>query len=106
MPLQEMHKIVAARTMVQANLLLLLDAIMHQNLVCAPSVFLGKRNDDPCFRLFNETLVEDDFTSTGDFGVSAFLRALTKGLDAQRRGFAHGHEKRQSEPRTQAIDLI
>ena len=38
---QEMHKIVAARPMVQANLFLLLDAITHHNILCARRVFLG-----------------------------------------------------------------
>jgi hypothetical protein len=103
---QEMHKIVATRPMVQANLFLFLDAISHQNLVCARRVFLGRRKYDPSYRWVNEPLVEDDFTSTGDFGVSAFLRALIKVLEAQGRGFAHGHEKHHSEPRTKAIDLI
>ena len=37
---QEMHKIAATRPMVQANLFLFLDAISHQNLVCARNVFL------------------------------------------------------------------
>jgi len=50
--------------------------------------------------------VEDDFASSGDFGISAFLRSLIKAIEAQGRGFAHGHEKHHSEPRTKAIDLI
>ena len=83
-----------------------LDAITHQNLVCARGVLLGRRNSDPCFRRLDEPLVEDDFTSTGDFGISAFLRSLIKALEAQGRGFAHGHEKHHSESRTKAIDLI
>ena len=103
---QEMHKIVATRPMVQANLFLFLDAVSHQNLVCARRVFLGRQKYDPCYTWFNEPDVEDDFTSTGDLGISAFLRALIKVLEAQGRGFAHGHEKHHSEPRTKAIDLI
>ena len=47
---QEMHKIVAARPMVQANLFLFLDAITHQHLLCARRVFLGRRKYDPCWR--------------------------------------------------------
>ena len=45
---QEMHKIVATRPMVQANLFLLLDAITHQNLLCVRRSFLGKWKYDPC----------------------------------------------------------
>ena len=103
---QEMHKIVAARPMVQANLFLFLDAITHQNLLCARRVFLGRRKYDPCSRWSNEPLVEDDYASSGDFGISAFVRALIKALEAQGRGFAHGHEKHHSEPQTKAIDLV
>ena len=103
---EEMHKIVAARPMVQANLFLFLDAITHQNLLCARRVFLGKQKYDPCFRWRDEPPVEDDFASSGDFGVSALLRSLIKALEAQGRGFAHGHEKHHSEPRVKAIDLI
>ena len=50
--------------------------------------------------------VEDDFASSGDFGVAALMRALLKALEAQGRGFAHGHQKHHSEPRTKAIDII
>ena len=32
--------------------------------------------------------------------------ALIKALTAQGRGFAHGHEKQHSEPKTTAIDII
>ena len=41
-----------------------------------------------------------------DFGVAALVRALIKALEAQGRGFAHGHEKHHSEPKTKAIDII
>ena len=34
------------------------------------------------------------------------MRALIKAVGAQGRGFAHGHEKHHSEPRTKAIDII
>lgn len=50
--------------------------------------------------------MEDDFTSNGDLGVAALVRSLIKALEAQGRGFAHGHEKTHSEPRTKAIDLL
>ena len=38
--------------------------------------------------------------------MAALVRALIKALEAQGRGFAHGHEKHHSEPRTKAIDVI
>ena len=38
--------------------------------------------------------------------MAALRRALIKALEAQGRGFAHGHEQIHSEPMTKAIDLI
>ena len=38
--------------------------------------------------------------------MAGLVRALIKALEAQGRGFAHGHEKTHSEPRTKAIDLV
>ena len=38
--------------------------------------------------------------------MAALIRSLIKALEAQGRGFAHGHEKHHSEPRTKAIDII
>ena len=99
---QEMHKTVAARPMVQAKLFLHLDAISHQNLLCTRRAFLGKRRYDPCYKWGDEPVVEDGFASSGDFGVAGLVRALIKALEAQGRGFAHGHEKLHSEPRTKA----
>jgi len=103
---QEMHKLVATRPMVQAKLFLLLDAVSHQHLLCTRRAFLGRQTYDPCWRWGDEPVVEDDFASNGDFGVAAFVRALIKALEAQGRGFAHGHEKFHSEPQTKATDLI
>jgi hypothetical protein len=103
---QVMHKIFASRPMVQAKLFLHLEASAHQNLLCARRSFVGKQKYDPCFKWQDEPVVEDDFASSGDFGVAALLRALLKALEAQGRGFAHGHEKLHSEPITKAIDII
>ena len=103
---QEMHKIVATRPMVQAKLFLHLDAISHQNLVCTRRVFLGRQKLDPCRKWSNEPAVEDDFASSGDLGVSGLVCLTLKALEAQGRGFAHGHENHHSEPRVKAIDII
>ena len=94
--------IVASRPMLQANLFLLLDALTHQRLLCARGAFLGRRKYDPSRRWQHEPPAEDDFCSSGDFGVDGLLRAVVKALEAQGRGFAHGHEKTHGEPRTKA----
>ena len=101
-----MHKIVATRPMVQAKLFLHLDAITHQNLLCVRRSFLSRWKYDPTYKWHDEPAVEDDFASSMDFGVAALLRGLMKALEAQGRGFAHGHEKHHSEPKTKAIDII
>ena len=103
---QEMHKIVAKQPMVQANLFLLLDALTHQHILCARTVFLGKQKYDPTSRWQNEPYCEDDFSSSGDLGIAGLIHAVLKALEAQGRGFAHGHEKTHSEPMTKAIDLV
>ncbi len=83
---KEMHKIVATRPMVQANLYMFLDAITHQNLLCSRRSYMGKQKYDPCWKWVKEPRVEDDFASSGDIGISAFLRALIKAIEAQGRG--------------------
>ena len=102
---QDMHKMVAAHPMTQANLFMLLDALTHQHLLCVRNVFLGRRKYDPCYHWQREPPTEDDFASTGDFGVAGMARGVVKALEAQGRGFAHGHEKIHSEPQTKAIDF-
>ena len=102
---QDMHKMVAAHPMTQANLFMLLDALTHQHVVCVRNVFLGRRKYDPCCHWQREPPTEDDFASTGDFGVAGVARGVVKALEARGRGFANGHEKIHSEPQTKAIDL-
>ena len=52
-----------------------------------------------------EPVREDDFASTGEIGIAHFVRAALKPLEAQGRGFSHGHEKVISVPRTRAARL-
>ena len=62
--------------------------------------------NDPCSKWDDEPVVEDDFASSGDLGVSAFVRLVIKAAEVQGRGFAHGHQNEHSEPRVKAIDVI
>jgi len=103
---QEMHKMVAAHPMTQANLFLLLDALTHIHLLCVRNAFLGRRKYDPTSHWQREPPTEDDFASTGDCGIAGLVRSLVKALEAQGRGFAHGHQKLHSEPLLKAIDLL
>ena len=52
-------------------------------LISFPNVYLGK---------------EDDFDSNGFRRLAVFVTALLKCLEAQARGFAHGHGKVHSIP--------
>ena len=102
---QQMHKIVAKHPIIQMNLFLLLDALTHQHLLCARNAFIGRRKYDLSYRPTNEPTIEDGFATNGDLGVASLLRALIKALEAQGRGFAHGHEKCHSETSTKFMDL-
>ena len=66
---------------------------------------MGRQKYDPAFRWQRELPTEDDFASTGDCGIAGLVRGLVKALEAQGRGFAHGHEKTHGEPQMKAIDL-
>ena len=101
---QEMHKIVAARPTIQAKLFLLLDALTHMHLQCCRKAWLGKKKYDCTSRFAGEPSVEEDFAGY-DLGIVSFPRALIKSLEAQGRGFAHGHEKVHSVPLT-SVEML
>ena len=48
---------------------------------------------------------EDDFASNIQIGIAQFPRSALKPLEAQGRGFTHGHEKIISVPQTRAARL-
>ena len=48
---------------------------------------------------------EDDYATTGQVGIAQLPRSALKPLEAQGRGFTHGHEKIISVPRTRAAQL-
>ena len=99
--LQTMHRALAKHPMLQVELFLLLDELVHSELCCM-NAFIGKKaygiHGVRHFR-------EDDFATTGEIGISQFPRSAVKPLEAQGRGFTHGHEKIISVPRTRAARL-
>ena len=100
--LQAMHRALAKHPMLQVELFLLLDKLVHTELCCMEA-FIGRehyslREDKQPFR-------EDDFASTIQIGIAQFPRSALKPLEAQGRGFTHGHEKIISVPRTRAARL-
>ena len=46
------------------------------------------------------TSYEDDYASNGEPGLANFATALLSPLEAQGRGFSHGHTKVMGVPRT------
>ena len=56
---KDMHKIVATRPMIQANLFLLLDALTHKHMLCCSRAFIGQRLFDPNYRGREPRTVED-----------------------------------------------
>ena len=88
--LQEMHRALAKHPMIQAELFLLLDKLVHAELLCM-TAFCGKAK----YANFHCTVPpqDDDFASTGEPGIANFPRSALKPLEAQGRGFTHGHEK-------------
>ena len=61
---------------------------------------MGKRKYDPCSKWCDEPAVEDDFASSGDFGVAALIRSLIKALEAQGRVLHTGTRNITASPKT------
>ena len=101
--LQTMHRELAKHPMLQAELFLLMDKVTHRELLCMKA-FLGGYNygDDTRTR---DPYQEDDLASTMEIGIAEFPRSCLKPLEAQGRGFTHGHEKIISVPKIRAARL-
>ena len=96
--LQAMHRALAKHPMLQVELFLLLDELVHTELCCMHA-FIGKK------AYGQQPHREDEFATTGQIGIAQFPRSALKPLEAQGRGFTHGHEKIISVPRTRAARL-
>ena len=93
--LQQMHKNTAASPRSTAKLFLLLEELSYRHLYRLDHAHLGT------FKLASATGFldrEDDLASNGFCGVAGLTAALLKCLEAQARGFAHGHGKTHSVP--------
>ena len=99
--LQAMHRALAKHPMLQVELFLLLDDLVHTELCCM-NAFIGKKRYGD---VITQPFREDDFATTGQVGIAQFPRSALKPLEAQGRGFTHGHEKIISVPRTRAARL-
>lgn len=103
-PLRDIHRMLAKHPMIQVKLFLLFDRLVHQELLCIRNAFCGDASyADPSFP--RGVRIEDDYASTGEPGIANFPRNAFKPLEAQGRGFAHGHQKIHSVPRPRAAQL-
>ena len=85
--LQAMHRALAKHPMLQVELFLLLDELVHRDLCCM-NAFIGVRRYG--IREDKAPVREDDFASTIQIGIAQFPRSALKPLEAQGRGFTHG----------------
>ena len=93
--LQQMHIHTASSPRATYKLFTLFEELSYRHLYKVDQAWLGN------FRLtsvnsFNDR--EDDFASNGLRGLADFTTAIFKCIEAQARGFAHGHGKVHSIP--------
>ena len=88
--LQAMHMLVATHPMVQANFLLLMENLLHTELLCTQGVFLGRRGFGGASN-FRCPPIEDDWASTSEPGIANFVRSGLHPLSARGRGSTDGH---------------
>ena len=85
--LQQMHRIVAQSPTTQARLFLLMEEII------LTEVLGVHRMDDPEFPQRLRWAKEDHLASNGTNCLADFVESVLMPLEAQGRGFAHGHKK-------------
>ena len=102
--LRNMHRIVAAHPTIQAKLFLLLEKVLMTEMLCIHGAFIGRFGMNsaglPAVHTF-----EDDYASNGEPGLANFATSVLSPLEAQGRGFSHGHKKVMGVPRTAEAKL-
>ena len=106
-PLQQMHRIVAKSPVTQAELFLLMEEIILTELLGIQEAFIGHHQlNDPEMPPWMRGCKEDHLASNGSNGLADFVEALLMPLEAQGRGFAHGHKKIIALPNYSAASLV
>ena len=88
--LQQMHRKIAASPRSTAKLFLLLEELSYRHLYRVDRAHLGNFHIPFPYGFLNR---EDDLVSNDLRGLADFVAAVFKCLEAQARGFAHGHGK-------------
>ena len=99
--MREIHRALAKDPALQARLYLLLDELVHTELLCT-TAFIGVQGYG---RTRRGPRREDDYATTCQIGLAQLVRSALKPLEAQGRGFEHGHEKLMCVPRARAARL-
>ena len=100
--LQRMHELVASYPMCTAKFFMLMEELNFRHLYGVDSMYLGQFRLRRTLGHFN---VEDDYASSGVPGIPGFVLALLEALEAQGRGFQHGHRKTIAKPAFANINL-
>ena len=99
--LQRMHELTTSHPMCTAKFFLLMEELNFRHLQGIDSMYLGNFRLHRSLGHFN---IEDDFASSGVPGLSGFALAVLEALEAQGRGFEHGHRKTVAVPGPQFLD--
>ena len=87
-PLQKMHELTAAHPACTAKFFLLMEELNFRHIYGVDSIGLGIYK---LARAVGQSSIEDDFASSSVPGVAGFALAILEALEAQGRGFQHGH---------------
>ena len=101
--LQEMHRLIAESPRTQAKFWLLMDDLVDRYLFGIEKSYIGKHTSN---RPIHDSLIEDDACSSGDLGLAGFALHEMEPLEAQARGFTHGHRKVYGVPEPLAARVL
>jgi len=87
--LQRMHELCAAHPVLTAEFFLLQEELSYRHLYCVVCAMIGRINMPSIGRFESE----DGWVSNGRRGLANYLRMFLKAIEAQGRGFTHGHAK-------------
>ena len=105
--LQRMHQLVASYPTIQARLFLLMEQLTITELLGGLRASIGCEQLDSLDPWPRGTIYkcEDDYISDGSPGLANFMTCLLEPLEAQGRGFVHGHKKVTGVPRLSAANI-
>merc|ERR1711965_28862 len=70
-----------------------MERLVITELLCIEGAFIGKYQLGSLEQLPSRYEVEDEYASNGEPGLANFATSMIEPLEAQGRGFAHGHKK-------------